>query len=802
MELPTKVNIALAGNPNCGKTSIFNFLTGSNQKVGNWGGVTVEKKEGSIEIEGMTFNFVDLPGIYSLSPYSIEEVISRNYITDEAPDIVINVVDAANIERNLYLTAQLLELGAPVMIALNMADVANQRGIRIDTEILSQLLGVPVIETIGRKGEGTEDLKSAILKFIRKKEVIKRHSQINYGKELESIISSLEGVIFSQESRGSQLQSISGIDDFVSQVPKLKNFVLPSAKPYEEVAHTKGKWDARWLVLRLLEEDEELISSLKRMGFENSLFNGFISQFRTRVEDIYEDDIETILSERIYAFVKGICKEAVNTSSRISITLTDKIDNVLTHPLFGLPLFGLIMYLMFQTTFSLGEYPMGWLESLFGFIGSGLTDVLPADSLLADLLVNGVIEGVGGVIVFLPNIVLLFLFVAIFEDSGYMARVAFLMDRLMHGIGLHGKSFISLLTGFGCNVPGVMAARTLENEKDRLITILINPFMSCGARLPVYIIFCGAFFPEIAGGVIFAIYIIGIAVAIISGKILRLTVLKGESAPFVMELPPYRLPTARSLILHMWERASLFLTKAGTIVLSGVIMIWALNAFPRTTTENPEYDRKIAAVGKDFSLKKDSLKTSYEVVLKQKSESYDDELIPFEKSSGFLEMTDYFNRETSYLQQAESEQIKKLHIARKTERIKQSYAGRIGAVIEPLIRPFGFDWRIAISLIPGFVAKEIVVGSLGVLFQVGEEEGEESTGLQEALRTSGAFTPFKAVLFMIFTLLYVPCLASVATIKRETNSWKWPLFSIFYSVTVAWLVTFVAMTIGKFIGLG
>ena len=749
----------------------------------------------------MTLNFVDLPGIYSLSPYSIEEVIARNYIIDEAPDVVVDVVDAANIDRNLYLTAQLLEMGVPAILALNMADVAHQRGIAIDKEILSQLLGVPVIETIGRKGEGIEDLKAAILEFVSGEKVIKRHSQVNYGNELENIIAALERLIFSQENGGSEFASLNNVDEFASLMEELKSSVQPSARPYEEVTHAKGQWNARWLILRLLEEDEELTASLQRKGYSAASFKRFTSQFKAKIEDIHEDDIESILTERVYAFVKGICKEAVNTSSMIGKTLTDRVDGVLTHPFFGLPLFGLIMYLMFQTTFSVGEYPMGWLESLFGFAGARLADLLPADSLLADLLINGVIEGVGGVIVFLPNIVILFLFVAIFEDSGYMARVAFLMDRLMHGIGLHGKSFISLLTAFGCNVPGVMAARTLENERDRLITILINPFMSCSARLPVYILFCGAFFPKHAGIVIFSIYILGIAAAILSGKILRLTVLKGESAPFVMELPPYRLPTPRSLVRHMWERARLFLTKAGTIVLSGVIIIWALNAFPRTTGQSAAYDGEIAGVEADFSQQQNRLQNSYESALQQKREDYRSELVPFESSAEFLAMTDNFAGETANLQQAETTQLRKLRIARETDRIKQSYAGKIGAVIEPVIRPLGFDWRIAISLIPGFVAKEIVVGSLGVLFHVGEEEDESSVGLQEALKSSGAFTPFKAVLFMIFTLLYVPCLASVATIKRETNSWKWPLFSVIYSITIAWVVTFIIMMGGKLMGL-
>ncbi|MBT4140095.1 MAG: ferrous iron transport protein B, partial [Candidatus Latescibacteria bacterium] len=649
--------------------------------------------------------------------------------------------------------------------------VAEGRDIRIDREKLSEHLGVPVVETVGRKGGGTKELVSAVLQVLDEGKPATRPSPIDYGSGLERIIAYLQAHLVAQQGEGEE--SLDSSDEFIPEMAMLRRFVVSTQEHEDALEHKKGKWNTRWLILRLLEEDRDLIESLGQNGVEYTLIDNYMSQFISRAEDIYEDDIESVVTERIYAYVKDICNEVVDATDRVETTLTDKVDHVLTSPMFGLPIFALMMYVMFEATFTLGAYPMDLLDMLFTSLGVLVTGALPAESLISDLIVNGVIGGVGGVIVFLPNIILLFLFISVFEDSGYMARVAFLMDRLMHGIGLHGKSFISLITGFGCNVPGVMAARTLENEKDRLVTILINPFMSCSARLPVYILFCGAFFPDKAGLAIFGIYILGIAVAVLSGKILRLTVLKGGSAPFVMELPPYRVPTARSLVMHMWERASLFLTKAGTIVLCGVVVMWGLNTFPRSITTFPEYDAKVAEVQSNFALKRVDLTA----------------------------LGANFDKEMDNLQRAEVEEIEKLEIVKHMDTIKQRYAGRIGSFLEPIIRPFGFDWRVAVSLIPGFAAKEIVVGSLGVLYQVGEEEDAESKGLQEALRQSDVFTPFRAVLFMIFTLLYVPCLATIATIKRETNSWKWPFFSIAYSMSVAWIVTYVVMVIGTFIGL-
>lgn len=539
--------MALAGNPNSGKTTIFNNLTGARQHVGNYPGVTVEKKEGVCHYRDYAINVIDLPGTYSLTAYSLEEVVARNYILDDKPDVVVCVLDASNLERNLYLAIQVMELGVPVVLAFNMSDIARARGLRFDLSLLSKFLGAPIVETVGHKKGGMDELLAATLDLLQSKESIVPPT-INYGRELENSIDKIQ----------QSLESLMCFD---------------------------GPHGARWTVIKLLENDQDV---LQRMQSEDLLKT--VKDEQDRLESLLGDSTEMIIADRRYGFISGACQEAVHSTVEMRHTRSDRIDEIVIHRVWGLPIFLGLMYLVFWLTFTVGTPPMTWLESLFAWLGVKVGNFWPlgSDSLLRSLLVDGIISGVGGVLVFLPNILLLFLGLSVLEDSGYMARAAFMMDRLMHKIGLHGKSFIPMLTGFGCTVPAIMATRTLENNRDRLTTMLVLPLMSCGARLTIYALIIPAFFPETwQAPMLWLIYLIGIILAIVSAKLLRSTLFRGESEPFVMELPPYRLPTLKSVLLHMWERGELYLKKAGTMILGVSILLWFLTTFPKTAIEDP-----------------------------------------------------------------------------------------------------------------------------------------------------------------------------------------------------------------------
>ncbi len=672
--------VAIAGNPNAGKTTIFNNLTGGRQHVGNWPGVTVEKKEGRSSGGGVAFDVVDLPGTYSLTAYSLEEVVVRDFIAGEKPDAVVNVVDASNIERNLYLTTQLLELGVPLIVALNMADVAESRGVAIDIALLSELLGVPVVPTVGLRNRGTDALKETIGKTLRDK-IRFRSVRVTYGREAEEEIAKLERVI----------------EDDAAMRDRLL-----------------GKYSARWVAVKLLEEDERVEEDIEVLAGPDSPVFEKLEESRRHLLTIFGEDIETVIVDNRYGYVAGIVREAVVRSKEGYRSRSDRIDSVLTNRILGFPIFALLMWLMFFLTFYLGRFPMTWIDHLFHWMGNWVSTNLTSPAWLQSLLADGVIGGVGAVLIFLPQIMIIFLCISLLEDTGYMARTAFIMDRVMHWLGLHGKSFIPLVMGFGCNVPAVMAARTLESEKDRMITILVNPLMSCTARLPVYALFTAAFFAAHQGTVTFSLYLLGIVLAVAMAKLFRATIFRGQSEPFVMELPPYRWPTAKGTFIHMWERGSLFLRKAGTVILVGSVIIWVLSYFPTG-----------AGYGSAASL-----------------------------------------------------------------------AGRIGRVFEPLVKPLGFDWRAAVALIFGFVAKEIVVSTYGALLGVGESKAATSAKLHRI------FTPLTAYGFMAFTLLYTPCLATVAVIRRETGSWKWAAFAVGYSLALAWLVAFAIYRIGLLFGGG
>jgi len=719
-KMKQNLTIALAGNPNCGKTTIFNNLTGARQKVGNWPGVTVEKKEGRLRHGDYDLKVVDLPGTYSLTPFSIEEITARDFIIDETPDIVINIIDASNLERSLFLALQIRELGRPALFVLNMADMAEAKGIKIDEKKLSVLLGLPVVFTIGNKNKGTDILIEAAIKEVQFFHRQKEFRNIRYGSEIEGCIAKIESAL-----------KRTGIED-------------------EDVL-------IRWKAIKILEDDKiikEKVSALSRKGEADVLAQA--TACRNRIYDLFQDDFEIVLTDDRYGVIAGIVKETVTNLAIKRIDMSRNIDLVLTDRFFGLPVFIFFIWAMFQLTFTLGAYPMGWIEAGVGFLSTGL-DGLMAPSLFKSLLLDGIIAGIGSVVVFLPNILILFFCIALFEDTGYMARAAFLMDRVMHTAGLHGKSFIPMLMGFGCSVPAIMATRSLESDKDRILTILMTPFMSCSARLPVYIILAGSFFAHRAGTIIFCLYFAGIVMAILTGRILRSLLFKGEDAPFVMELPPYRMPMLKSLLIHMWDRSKMFLKKMGGVILVGSIIIWVLSSFPENISYSVDYDTLYANKLAEYSIKIES--------------------------AGRDAATELARVQALELRQIENK--------KEQERISKSYIGMIGKTLEPLFRPIGIGWQASVALVTGFVAKEVVVSTMGVLYGVGKEDGQ---ALEAALKRSG-MTPLSALSMMIFVLLYVPCFATVMTIYRETSA-KWACFNVIYTTMVAWTMSFLVYQAG------
>ncbi|MBU1570060.1 MAG: ferrous iron transport protein B [Proteobacteria bacterium] len=720
------ITIALAGNPNSGKTTIFNNITGTRQKVGNWPGVTVEKKEGLIQKFGYDLKIVDLPGTYSLTPYSIEEIVARDFVLEESPDVIIDIIDASNLERSLYLATQLREIDSKVLFALNMADIAISHETKIDSEKLSNLLDVPVVFTVGNKNEGMDDLLKEAIKLAESSPDKRENRNVKYSRDIENAISKIQDLI-------------------------------------EEKAKDKINYKSRWTAIKLLEDDkivkERFVEKAGAAGEEILEETGVL---RKALLNSFDEDPEIVMTDDRYGFIAGIIKEVQTTTIKKRVDVSRNIDLVLTNRFIGFPIFIFFIWAMFQLTFTLGAYPMDWIESGVSLISSYAGSIVP-ESLFKDLLINGIIGGVGSVIVFLPNILILFFCIALFEDTGYMARAAFIMDKIMHLIGLHGKSFIPMLMGFGCNVPAIMATRTLESEKDRILTILITPFMSCSAKLPVYIVLAGTFFAAKAGNVIFSLYLLGILLSIISGRLFRSTLLKGIDAPFVMELPPYRVPMLRSLMIHMWDRSKIFLRRMGGVILVGSVIVWALSAFPRNVEYSADYSSEIDRANESFNIKIAA------------ADEKDKELLKNERIAAIAE-------------------IEKAMNAEKTEK---SYMGRIGKGISPIFEPLGIDWRGSVSLLTGFFAKEIVVSTLGVLYST--EGPDDKDALKNALRSSG-MTPLSALSMMVFVLLYLPCFATIAMIRKETASFKWTAFSIIYSTTIAWIAAFCVFQGGKLLG--
>ncbi|MFO8233958.1 MAG: ferrous iron transport protein B [Bacteroidales bacterium] len=724
------INVALVGNPNCGKTTLFNYASKSKERVGNYGGVTIDSKKAKYDQSGYKFNITDLPGTYSLSAYTPEELFVRKHILGEMPDIVINVVDASNLERNLYLTTQLIDMDIKVIIALNMYDELQKKGDKFDYQSLGKMMGIPIIPTVSHKGRGIRDLFDKAIEVFEDKDPTVRHIHLNYGDDVEKAIKKIQDEIWKNKR----------LTDLVS---------------------------SRFYALKLLEKDkaaEWTLSKWRNYEVIKSVANHEI----IKLEISYAEDSEAILTDAKYAFIAGALKETYKKSTKPKRqSKTDRIDSILTNKYLGFPIFFAFMYIMFQATFQLGQYPMEWIEYLVAVTGEYVNALMPA-GVLKNLIVDGIIDGVGGVIVFLPNILILFLFITLMEDTGYMARAAFIMDKVMHKIGLHGQSFIPLIMGFGCNVPAIMATRTIKNRNNRLVTILINPFMSCSARLPVYVLIISAFFPKYPGTVLFSIYVFGIIMAALVAILFKKTLFKSDEIPFVMELPPYRMPTMRNVGRHVWSKGSQYLKKMGGVILIASIIVWALGYYPQDKEIADRYDEKIEAL-EQSNISKLSVDQDTE--------------------------NELFNQELHELQSE-----------KKAAMQEHSYIGRIGHSIEPVMRPLGFDWKMSVSLLSGVAAKEIVVSTMGVLYQVDEKHNTEEKlveKLENARHESGpkkgekVFNKLTAISFLLFVLLYFPCVAAVVAIKKETGSWQWALFGILYTTTLAWFISFLAQQIGK-----
>jgi ferrous iron transport protein B len=732
------IDVALVGNPNSGKTTIFNYASRSREKVGNYGGVTVDAKMAKFRQDGYLLNIVDLPGTYSLSAYTPEELFVRKHIIGSHPDIVINVVDASNIERNLYLTTQLIDMDVKVVIALNMYDELEAKGDKLDHRMLGNMLGIPIVPTVGSKGKGIRDLFRKVIDVYEDRDPTVRHIHINYGKTIERSIRKIQDEIWKNKS----------LTDKVS---------------------------SRFYAIKMLEKDESADFTLSRLNNYNEIKKITSHEIHTLEKD-FGEDTESLITDSKYGFISGALKETYteNKLKRKTKTETEIIDTFLTHKIFGFPIFIFFMWLMFYTTFTLGSYPMEWIDEAVNLFRNYISSTM-SPGMLKDLIVDGIIAGVGSVIVFLPNILILFFFISFMEDTGYMARVAFIMDRIMHKIGLHGRSFIPLLMGFGCNVPAVMATRTIESRSDRILTILINPFMSCSARLPVYILIIGAFFPEHPSSMLFLIYGIGILLAATVALIFKKTIFKSEEAPFVMELPPYRLPTLKATIKNMWYKGSQYLRKMGGIILIAVIIIWAMGYFPRNENVLKTFDQDIAKLETVYQ----NIVTSPDIQIQQASDSL---LMKLDMD------------------------IARIKANKQAFRLENSAIGKLGKFIEPAIKPLGFDWKMGISLITGAAAKEIVVSTMGVLYQTNSFDGNEQT-LVEKLRAETyaygpkkgqpVFTPVVAFAFLIFVLIYFPCIAVVAAVKKETGGWKWAVFLALYTTSLAYLAALLVNQLGS-----
>lgn len=712
-----EITVALVGNPNSGKTTIFNFASGQNERVANYSGVTVQAKEGKIEHNDYKINMFDLPGTYSITEYTPEELYVRQHIFEKQPDIIVNVVDASNLERNLYLTTQLIDMNLKVVIALNMYDELEKSGAKFDYKHLAEMIGIPIIPTIARKGEGIKELLDKIIDVYEDKDPIVRHIHINYGDVVESSIKSLQKLI----------------------------------KQNEKI---KYLYSTRYIAIKLLEKDKEILKILANCHNVEDIKKQAEIEIK-KIEEFYKDQSDNVITDLKFGFISGALKQTYQEGKIDTRKLTAQIDKFVTNKYLGFPIFILFIWLSFEATFYIGSFPADWLEYGVENIKNFVSNYIP-DGSLKDLILDGIIGGVGNVLVFLPNIMILFFFISFLEDIGYMARAAFIVDKIMHKIGLHGKSFIPLMMGFGCNVPAVMATRTLENPKDRILTMLIIPFMSCSARLPVYLLFISAFFEKNQGLILTSIYLTGIIFAGLISILFNKLFFKGQDVPFVMELPPYRFPTLKNSLLQMWSKASAYIKKMGTVILGISIIIWFFSNYPKDEKLIKQYDDKIQSVTTATNL--DS------------------------------------NAKNNLIAEIEKEKLATFQ--------QNTILGKLGMFIEPAIKPLGFDWRVGIAILSGLSAKEVIISTLSIIYKTGDDEFSLKEKLKMAEFTDGenkgkpVFTPLTVLTLLIFVLFYFPCVATVVAIKNESN-WKWALFSIFYSTFFAYLLAFVFYNIGK-----
>jgi ferrous iron transport protein B len=719
------IRVALSGNPNAGKTSLFNALTGAHQKVGNYPGVTVEKLEGGREYKGLKFSFVDLPGTYSLTAYSLDEMVARDFVLDEKPDLVVDVLDSTTLERSLALCLQFQELGVPLVGALNMSDEAAKNGVRIDEKVLSSTLGIPFVKTVGTDGQGVERLLDAIVAALE-----------------DSPSGVREGALSGEPSGGNE-----------ARFPFYGNEVESRLEPLEAAIADDpafaARYPARWMALKLLENDEDAARRLAEHARAQEVL-AMAVEARAWLGRHFGKDAELVVAEQRYGYIRGATKEAVILTPVHRTPVTERVDRFLMDKYLGLPLFFLIIGGVFELTFTLGEFPRAWLESLFRFLGTQASALIP-EGLLRSLVVDGILGGVGGVLSFVPTIIILFFCLSILEDLGYMSRAAFLTDKFLHAFGLHGQSFLPMILGFGCSVPAIMAARTLKSPRDRIATIMAIPFMSCGAKLPVYILLAGAFFPKNPGAAVMGVYLAGVLLSLLSTILLRKTVLKGATTPFVMELPPYRLPTLRGVFWHVWSKTVQYLKKAGTVILAASLLIWVFTAFPLLPG-------------------REGLKAEY-----------------------------LASATASHPEYSSDQSEAAAHNLLAAQSLEYSLAGRIGKFIEPVMRPLGFNWKIGVAALTGFAAKETVVSTLGILY--GSGESGSAGGLAEALRRDHSLNPLTAFVLMLFVLIMPPCLAALGAIKAEAG-WKWLGFEVAYGFALAWGIGFLVRLGGLALGLG
>lgn len=709
------INVALVGNPNCGKTSLFNVASGGHEHVGNYSGVTVDAKEGFFDFQGYHFRLVDLPGTYSLSAYSPEELYVRKHIIEETPDVIINVVDAGNLERNLYLTTQLIDMNVRMVIALNMYDALQHSGNKLNYHKLSELLGVPIVPTISRTGEGIDNLFHVIIGLYEGIDFMGQKDEIK-NEILREFREWHDAYVPDHKYKGAE-------DNFtakgfirhihINHGPEIERSIDAVKKEISKNENIRHKYSTRFLAIKLLENDKDIETRVIAPLPNGKEILAARDKEAERLRQLGNDDTEQCIADAKYGFISGALKETFTQTNHDTETFTRVVDSIVTNRFWGYPIFFIFLYIMFEGTFVLGEYPQRLIEWMVGLIGQGAEKFLSPGP-LKDMIVDGIIGGVGGVIVFLPNILLLYFFISFMEDSGYMARAAFIMDKIMHKMGLHGKSFIPLIMGFGCNVPAIMTSRIIESRKARLVTMLVNPLMSCSARLPIYLVLIGAFFPSKASLILLSIYAIGILLAVLMARIFTKFLVKGEDTPFVMELPPYRMPTAKVVLRHTWEKGKQYLKKMGGIIMVASIIIWFLGYYPN---------------------------------------------------------------HDAYATQAEQQE--------------NSYIGQLGKAIEPVIEPLGFDWKMGIGILSGVGAKELVVSTLGVLYT--NDDDIDSVNLSERI----PITPLVAYCYMLFVLIYFPCIATLAAIRQESGSWKWAVFAATYTTILAWIIAFAVHQIGS-----